>query len=230
MRFIHEERFIDTDDRYWTNHPFIMLTSEDDIYEVAAEAITLDIRGNYGSHIAEIEDFINSNDEDYIWSGNSYNVSIKKNKDCGTIVIIEDQYSESRCEMEISEWLEALNDWKEFYLSKMGFKKFEFSIGLSHLYSVILLVYDKICIEDTYIPIDIYTYSLSQCAERYGIKVQTLYAQCCKEAGVYSIHEFYYYVSIFILHKKEELVNRIVDANPEFKIEIEKAFKEILEI
>ncbi len=181
-------------------------SSDDD--KIGAQAIFLDIRGNYGRFLKEMNIAIQNEYEEFVWSGNLFLIGVK-HKD--NIIIFEDNTEDEQRKytLKLDEWLEALEDWKEFYIQQMGFNEFPESKELSHMFGVLLLVYDKIKKDETFIERKVFSISIEQCAERYQITIPTIYEECKRCIKANTIDEFYFFVNKLFLYKEQDLLCRL---------------------
>lgn len=191
---------------------------------IVAEAISLDIRGDYGFFL-EFE-YINERNihnerQEFIWCGNIFQITIKSKED---VVIIQDMTDSEGMEYRIErdQWVEALEDWKKFYLTEMGFLEFS-SVQLSHVLGVLLLVFDKIY-DIRFIHKQMFTESIKQCAMRYGVTIPTLYAECKNVTGVSKIEEFYELSEKYFAEQDKMLISKISSQYP-FIHDVENVFK-----
>lgn len=151
---------------------------------IVAQAISLDIRGNFG-------DFLNQqNLYNYIWIGNQFEIEIHEENVFITKFVLDDFVP---IRISLVDWLEALHDWKVFYLKELGFKEFK-SEAMNHLFGVLLLTDDKIS-NSRELEIEMIRISIKECAQRFGIAISTIYRDCKKIIAVNSISDFYQWVS-----------------------------------
>lgn len=182
-------------------------------YKVVAQAISLDIRGDFGFFLnrnayeierydryrrnneyiryVEYEEYEEYEEkEEYEWVGNLFRINV--NTRLGIVQIEEIADEEGNVySVAYKEWEEALLDWKEFYLHELGFLDFE-SIALSHMMGVLIMTYDQM--DGRYLANEMVTEAIKQCAKRYGVKASVIYRDCKKVTGVYSIEDFYSWV------------------------------------
>lgn len=173
---------------------------ENDNYKIVAQAISLDIRGDFGF-------FLNRKiveTEMYEWKGNLFHIYVNTENSYVKIIDITDEvYNQTAYIVELEEWKEALTDWKIFYLQKLGFMEFE-SKALSHMIGVLILTYDQI---DEYVCSDeMVIEAIKKCSERYGVNTSVIYRDCRKVAGVYYIEQFYNWVIELFERKTEKSV------------------------
>lgn len=184
----------------------ILLDDEgaDENARVVAQAISLDIRGDFGS-------FLNTMDMVYEWTGNLFHIVMDRRENTVEIINITDAES-IIYEIEYAEWIEALEDWKRFYLSELGFLEFE-SIALSHMLGVLILTYDQI--SDGYCTYEMFTEAIKKCASRYGISKSVIYRDCKKVTGVYEIERFYDWAVCILenIEIKEEYLSEYIVKN-----------------
>lgn len=185
--------------------------------KMAAQAISLDIRGRFWELL---------NSDVKIWCGNQYEVAYSSE---GTVTITNFLYADSEDDrpsgksdssddhviskvmIPIAEWNEALNDWKDFYLDELGFREFE-NAAMSHLFGVLIMVNSKFCDEDENFPDNsLIVQSIKDCANRYGICVQTIYSQCKNAIGVKTIQEFYNWVRALFHSVENDITDLIKD-------------------
>ena len=162
---------------------------DDENARIAAQAISLDIRGDFGFFLNRVK-YKWDNNRDYEWTGNLFNIMVKPNEE-KVIIVDNTEEDEHGYIIELNEWQEALLDWKKFYLDALGFLKFK-SKALSHMFGVLLLTYDQIgenCCSDEMI-----IEAIKMCSRRYGISCSVIYRDCVKVTGVQGIRAFYDWV------------------------------------
>lgn len=203
-------------------YPFMQTNQKE--YTLIAQAISLDIRGNYGdilSGIAQVRKFPQS---EYEWVGNCFRIRINKeivkvedllyeiNEEEQISEIdkenITDEESEPICEIGLKEFEEVVNKWKDTYLEIMGFNRFNIK-GLSHLYGVLLLVYDKVNETNPSLSNEQIRYSIWQASKRYGKNMYTLYNQCKQVLGFERMNQFYDWCRKVFVDRKYDLLKDI---------------------
>ena len=165
---------------------------EDDVAKAIARAIALDIRGDYGF-------FLNRSDErdektEYEWQGNQYRIKVNHESGIVNIVNILDE-EEREFSTKLHEWYEALQDWKGFYLSELGFRVSRYE-AFNHMFGVLILAYDLIGDSSIYndnrgYKEEVLNEAIKKCADRFGVKESTVYRDCRNVTGLYSISDFY---------------------------------------
>jgi len=177
-------------------------------YKVLSDAISFDLRGNYGMVLSALNKVINKQDEleTYSWRGNLFMITInyKETK------IVNIYNKESKLLIPTVDFKDVLKKWKEDYLREMRFFKFEKSKTLSHIYSILLLAYymrGNIHAEETYV--DSIKCSIEKCADRYGILKSTLYNQCTRELELRSIHEFYKLSDEYLKNRESGIISTL---------------------
>ena len=158
---------------------------ENESAKIMARAISLDIRGEYNFFLDR--DFSNTEQLQYEWQGNLYNIRCNGRK--GTVRILNPlDENEDGYLIPLDDWNEALQDWKEYYLSELGFKVSERE-SLNHLFGFLILAYDLWDGDD--IGSEIFTEAIKKCASRYGVNSSVIYRDCRKVSGVYCIEDFF---------------------------------------
>jgi len=155
-------------------------------HKVVAQAISLDIRGDFGFFLNR-EVYENNAEDKYEWTGNLFHINIDTESKTVCIEEIIDE-EKSIYRIDLKEWEEALVDWKNFYLEQLGFLGFK-SKALSHMMGVLILAYDQM--DGEYWSDEIFVEAIKKCAKRYGIKKSVIYRDCKKVTGLYSIKDFY---------------------------------------
>lgn len=190
-----------------------------DEYAIVAQAISLDIRGDYSfflnnetiksgqpmwktmsnnSNKYEKRKESKYQRKEYEWTGNMFHIIVNEKYNIVKIIDMSDE--ENRIyEVEYNEWEEALLDWKEFYLSELGFMEFD-SLALSHMFGTLILIYDQMG-DGIYIS-DMLTEAIKKASNRYGVAEAVIYRDCKKVTGVYSIDTFGEWVAGFLQDNK----------------------------
>ena len=184
---------------------FLKENKYDELSSIVAQAISLDIRGNYGDILNVLGESINKGKVK--WSGNHFQIIIDKSKDNVKIVdLVADEVKEYN--LNFLEWNEALLDWKEFYLQELGFFAFD-SKALSHMFGVALLTFDQMNEEKIKYEIGrkMVTEAVKKCEKRYGVKASVIYRDCKKVTGVYDFSDFSYWLYNLLSFKKSDKVN-----------------------
>ena len=184
--------------------PYIFLkeNKNDELSSIVAQAISLDIRGNYGDILNVLEGSIN--EEKIKRSGNYFQIIIDKSKNNVKIVdLVADELKEYN--LDFLEWNEALLDWKKYYLQELGF----FSKALSHMFGVALLTFDQMNEEKIEYEIgrEMVTEAVKKCEKRYGVKASVIYRDCKKVTGVYDFSDFSYWLYNLLSLRKSDKVN-----------------------
>lgn len=178
------------------NQKYIFLNdnNDNDNYKIVAQAISLDIRGDFGF-------FINRNNsdecEEYEWTGNIFNITINKREKIVKILDLTDEENHVY-RVEMDEWMEALLDWKDFYLKELGFMEFG-SLALNHMLGVLILTYDQM--GENYCSYEMIIEAIRKCSDRYGVSKSVIYRDCRKVTGVYDIESFYEWASSILENK-----------------------------
>lgn len=194
----HESITIETPNQeYRPTFIFLSDNSDDEVRNIVSQVISLDIRGDYSFFLDP-----HKNKEDiylYEWSGNMFHVIVCTETNNVSIVYLlgEDQRVFN---VDYDGWIEALRDWKEFYLNELGFKYFS-KEALNHMFGVLILAFDLM---DSYEwNKDLFIEAMKKCANRFGVKVQTIYADCKRVTGVERIEMFYRWA--YLLMGDEEI-------------------------
>lgn len=185
-----EEKGTIEDDKY------LFLNSGNTLEEqIVSQAISLDIRGNYGVFINRINpnfpirfarkkrDFQKA----IIWKGNIFSVKQDVKNVCITNLL--DEEAREQITIPLPEWIDALQDWKEFYLTELGFKEFT-SKQLSHVLGILIMTKDQMENSEDFAE-EYVRQAISDCSERYGLAKSTLYTECKRVIDVNTILDFY---------------------------------------
>ena len=170
------------------NQVYIFLDDnvDSDDEKIVAQAISLDIRGDFGFFLNKQSDKRNICDR-YEWIGNLFHITVDNNKGIVKLVDITDEENEEYL-IKIQEWQEALEDWKEFYLIELGFLPFK-SMAINHMLGVLILTYDQM--DQKYCSNEMLIEAIKKCSKRYGISKSVIYRDCKKVIGVTTIEQFY---------------------------------------
>lgn len=201
--FYEEEN--DFDDKIKQSYIFLKGNKDDELSSIVAQAISLDIRGNYGDILDALGESINEGKVN--WSGNHFQINIDKSKNNVKIIdLVADELKEYN--LDFLEWNEALLDWKKYYLQELGFWAFD-SKALSHMFGVALLTFDQITEEKVEYEIgrEMVTEAVKKCEKRYGVKASVIYRDCKKVTGVYDFSDFSYWLYNLLSFKKSDKVN-----------------------
>ena len=134
------EKKNDWDGEIKQSYIFLKGNKDDELSSIVAQAISLDIRGNYGDILNVLGE--SKNEGKVNWSGNHFQIVIDESKNNVKIVdLVADELKEYN--LELLEWIEVLLDWKKYYLQELGFLAFD-SKALSHMFGVALLTFDQI--------------------------------------------------------------------------------------
>lgn len=199
------------------NDIYLFMETNQEEYTLIAQVISLDVRGNYSevlNGITQVRKFPQTN---YEWAGNCFRININNE----TVKVYDLYYEENdeqvtneedmqSCEINLREFEEVVNGWKKEYLQTMGFSKFE-SKALSHLYGVLLLVYDKVDENNPSLSDEQIRYSIWQAARRYDRAMTTLYHQCKHVLSLNKMHEFYDWCRQVFVNKDYLLLKDIED-------------------
>ena len=214
MKFGHlvfgDENNIDSKENV-NNNILILLDDnvEDENSRIVAQAISLDIRGDFGFFLNRKK----SENLKYSWKGDLFNVDVVPNEnkvEISNIIYGENVYNDEDnvYSFTLNDWEEALLDWKEFYLQTLGFLEFR-SQALSHVIGVLILTYDQmvneICDEELIIE------AMKRCSKRYGINISVIYRDCRKVTELRTIREFYNWVRCLLENRCNEQCWRIIN-------------------
>ena len=174
--------------------------------KIVAQAISLDIRGRF----SEVPGMNKNNIK---WCGNQYEIEFSEDNTIKITNILYNASTENddinshgvskdntviQATISTKEWMEVLNDWKEFYLNELGFNEFEKAF-MSRMFGVLIMVNDKVKLEDNNSKINIdnsiVIEAMKDCADRYGVSIQTIYNQCKYAIKVNRIQDFYDWVN-----------------------------------
>lgn len=190
--------------------PYIFLKADenDSLGDLVAQAISLDIRGNYGDLLNVLDD--NINNEILTWSGNLFLINIDKVESKVQIKYLIDEDEEYI--IDFSEWNEALLDWKDYYLNELGFLAYK-DKSLSHMLGVALLTFDQINDEiiNTYhiydnTCLDIVREAVQKCGKRYGAKDLEIIYDCETITGVSFSNFSYWLVDLLIYNSSNRVI------------------------
>lgn len=206
-------RFIESEENKIENKLILFDDNvENENYKILAQVISLDIRGNYGL-------FINKRDAIKEWTGNLFKIIVSESKVRMIDISEDEEYVVDKCE-----WEEALEDWKSFYLSELGFLAYS-QMALNHMFGVLLLTYDQmgdnICEKEMIIE------AIKRSALRYGISVPTIYRDCKKVTYMISIDGFYRWVKELLEANFNRYNNEDYKKNPVYssiQLELENYF------
>lgn len=159
---------------------------DDDNYRVLAQAISLDIRGDFGFFLHRTTDKTNDVIE-YEWTGNLFNITVNNKEHVVKIIDLADE-EDYVYVVDLNQWQEALLDWKQFYLKALGFLEFK-SAALSHMMGVLILMYDQF--DGSFCSYEMLVEAINRCSKRYGINTSVIYRDCRKVTGLYDIRQFY---------------------------------------
>lgn len=197
------------------NETYLFMNTDEAKYSLIVQAISLDIRGNYHEILEGIDRVNKFPQVEYEWIGNCFRIKMNQRKvriyDLSYEVNgeeTENEYLES-CEIELNEFQEVINEWKLEYLESMGFLKFKQNKALSHLYGVLLLVYDKVNEQEPVLTDEQIRYSIWQAAKRYGRAMTTLYHQCKNVLNHRTMWEFYDWCRLVFVDKRRGLLENI---------------------
>lgn len=189
----------------------LLMDTDQKEYEVIAEAISLDIRGNYFDIFSAVEYYSKMRyyeEIKYEWIGNAYKIEIKGNN----TLVYNCFDMEKSCLINTNEFLKVLYAWKEKYLQVLGFNRFPNNKVMSHIYGIMLLLYDKL--DSNYnLEYDQIRYSICQCADRYGMTVRELRDECKRFFNQRSIWDFYKLCKFIFENKR---YSSLKDIDPAF--------------
>ena len=192
------------------NQVYILLDDnvDNDNARIVAQAISLDIRGDFGFFLnKQIDETDMCKEMKYEWTGNLFHIVVNIKEHHVEIEDITDEEG-NVYDIDLKEWQEALYDWKNFYLKKLGFLEFS-SIALSHMIGVLILTYDQmdgnVCSDEMVIE------AIRKCSDRYGVNKSVIYRDCRKVTGVYDIKQFYdWVIGLFEKQTRNTLLNDFV--------------------
>lgn len=161
---------------------------DDDKDRVVAQAISLDIRGDFGFFLHRPIDETNDGIE-YEWTGNLFHIMVNTKEHVVKIIDLTDEEDHVYV-VDLNQWQEALLDWKQFYLETLGFLEFK-SVALSHMMGVLILTYDQM--DGNCCSYEMLIEAINKCSKRYGINTSVIYRDCRKVTGLYDIRLFYYW-------------------------------------
>lgn len=199
------EKKNDWDGEIKQSYIFLKGNKDDELSSIVAQAISLDIRGNYGDILNVLGE--SKNEGKVNWSGNHFQIVIDESKNNVKIVdLVADELKEYN--LELLEWIEVLLDWKKYYLQELGFLAFD-SKALSHMFGVALLTFDQINGEKIEYEIgrEMVTEAVKKCEKRYDVKASVIYRDCKKVTGVYDFSDFSYWLYNLLSFKKSDKVN-----------------------
>jgi hypothetical protein len=159
---------------------------DDDNDRIIAQAISLDIRGDFGFFLNRLIDETSKGIE-YEWTGNLFHIIINANEHVVKIIDLTDK-EDHVYYVDLDQWQEALLDWKQFYLKTLGFLEFN-SVALSHMMGVLILTYDQI--DGNFYSYEMLTEAINKCSKRYGVPTSVIYRDCRKVTGLYDIRQFF---------------------------------------
>lgn len=199
----------DQKEKYDFDKYLFLDANDDDNYaeQVVASAISLDVRGNYGVFLNR--DFSIRQQpgeaEPFEWNGNIYSITVND----GVVSFDEfdvESYGDNNIQMPLHEWIEALEDWKDFYLKELGFIISD-DDAINHLMGVLLLTDDHIygdkC-EDYMVKV-----AIREASERFGVNEKTLLWECKRLVGVFSAEQFYDWVCALLSPEKLDRKNAV---------------------
>lgn len=162
----------------------------DDNDRIVAQAISLDIRGDFDFFINRKDDETNVGIE-YEWTGNLFHIMVSTSENFVRIIDLTDEENHVYG-VRLHQWQEALWDWKQFYLKTLGFLEFN-SVALSHMMGVLILTYDQM--DGNFCSYEMLIEAINKCSKRYGINTSVIYRDCRKVTGLYDIRLFYDWAS-----------------------------------
>ena len=191
-----------------SNYLFIDVSDiHDETQLMMAYAISLDVRGHYGFFLNRGLFKELSDERKYEWAGDLFHITVDKDLHEVELLYFGDEEDRTYT-IELSEWEETLNSWKEQYLNRMRFKMFK-KAAYNHLWGVIMLAYDS----SFDIPVhegeqrpfyeEVLDASLWRCASRFGVKVSTIKRSIRSITGMYYIGDIYLWLYELFTEKKE---------------------------
>jgi len=213
--------------------PVVLLdiNADSDEKRVLAQVISLDIRGDFGHFLIDQgrpDKKVKQNTT--IWRGSIFEVKINHIKKMVTIHNYTGE--DTDISVSLSDWIEALTDWKEFYLTELGFQSFN-SVALNHLFGVILLGADLLGVNNSNHELDTtgndeeLIEAIKMCADRFGVPVSDIYRDCKSVTGLYHIKDFYKWAYDLIAERNEAeplcefVMQRIDQLEPSFRGELD---------
>jgi len=186
------------------------------IEKVVAQAISLDIRGDYGFFLNDIDSDGTTKSEVYEWNGDLFNIVVDHNEEIVKLKFLDDE-SDENYTVKIDDWQEALECWKEHYLHDLGFLEFN-SRALSHMLGTLILAQDMFMSDID--AAEIICEAIKRAASRYGVASTVIYRDCRKVTGLYSIQDFYNWTEGFLRRNKfteysEFVLKHIADVDVE---------------
>lgn len=202
--------YIDNNQDTERNQVYILLDDnvDNDYARIVAQAISLDIRGDFGFFLnKQIDETEMCTEMEYEWTGNLFHIIVNTKEQLVKIEDITDEEG-NVYDIDLEQWQEALSDWKNFYLKELGFLAFS-SMALSHMMGVLILTYDQM--DGNSCSFEMVIEAIKKCADRYGVNKSVIYRDCKKVTGVYDIRLFYYWViDIFEKRIRNYILNDFV--------------------
>lgn len=143
----------------------LIMNGESDEEVVIAAAITLDIRGNYS--------FFLENKKEYQWTGDLFEIIVSEENVTLTPNYFDSEESVSYT-IQIKDWKDALNLWKENYLKEMMCSEYFSDDYMKYILGTFILVWDKIT-DSREILNELVEESMKECAYRYGVSLSEIY-------------------------------------------------------
>ena len=167
-----------------------------------SQAISLDIRGEYGYFLNPQNVIISADNESLIeWYGNLFYIVVNYTKKKTYLQYLASNKEEDLhriLEMSLKEWEDALLSWKSEYLHSLGFLEFE-SNALSHFFGILIMSKNIFAGNDLR-PNEIRD-AIGQCADRYGVTRRHLYEDCKKATGLHDTQDVFSWI-IDLFHRK----------------------------
>lgn len=204
------EDYNDNNQNTERNQVYILLDDnvDNDNARIVAQAISLDIRGDFGFFLnKQIDETDMCIEMKYEWTGNLFHIVVNIKEHLVNIEDITDEEG-NVYEIDLESWQEALSDWKNFYLKELGFLEFS-SMALSHMIGVLILTYDQMA--GNTCSYEMVIEAIRKSSERYGVNKSVIYRDCRKVTGLYDIKEFYdWVIRIFEKGTRNILLNDFV--------------------
>lgn len=160
-------------------------SAKNDVERAVIQAISFEVRGEFGVFLNNIDEGF---DDEIYWTKNQCDIAVNYKTRNVTIKFGYQENSQTY-NVPLSDWNEALIDWKKNYLKYYGFVSFK-DVPLSHLLGVLIMTQDLMADDDiceSYMIIE----AIRKCADRYGIDAATIRNDCKRVTGLYYIEEFY---------------------------------------
>lgn len=142
----------------------LIMDGESDEEVAIAAALSLDIRGNYSAFL--------ENKKEYQWIGDLFEIVVSEEKVTLTPNYFDLEES-IHYTIQIKDWQDALNLWKENYLKEMMYSEYFPDKNMKYILGTFILVWDKI-IDSSDILNGLVLESMKECARRYGVPLSII--------------------------------------------------------